>query len=77
MTASGVRDNCGGLPPPHADHTRSTLFCLSPTGGAAPAAPSCRVLGRDSDQVSGCCLEYLAVATAEQVCAQGRESNSV
>ena len=42
--------NCGGLPLTPADHARSTLSHLAQAGGAAPAAPSCRILGRDSDQ---------------------------
>ena len=77
MPTSEVRDNCDSLPPPPADHTRRTLFHLAHAGGAAPAAPSCRVLGRDSDQVSGCYPECLAVAAAGQVCSQGSENNSI
>ena len=53
-----------GLPPPSTDHTRSTLSHLAHAGGAEPTAPSYRVLGRDSDQISECCLECLAVAAA-------------
>ena len=34
---SGVRVNCGGLPPPAAYHARSTMSCLAHAGGAAPA----------------------------------------
>ena len=64
-------------PLPPADHARSTLSHLSHTGCAAPAAPSCRVLGRDSDQVSGHQPEHLAVASARQVCSQGSKRNSV
>ena len=60
-----------GLPLPPADHSRSTLSHLAHAEGAVPAAPSCRALGRDSDQVSGCCPECLAVATAGWVCFQG------
>ena len=32
------------------DQARSSLFCLAHTGGITQAAPSCSVLGRDSDQ---------------------------
>ena len=56
MPTSGIRDNCGSLSLPPADHARRTLSHLAHSGGAAPAAPSCRVLGRDSDQGSGCLL---------------------
>ena len=56
-----------GSPLPHLDHTR----------GAAPAAPSFMVLGKGSDQVSGCQPELLAVAGAGPVCSQGSENNSV
>ena len=59
---SGVSNNCSSLPPPPVDYLRSTPSCLAHAGGAAQAVLSCRVLGRDSDQVSGCCLEPLAVA---------------
>ena len=37
--------------PPSVDHSRSTPSHLSHVGVAAQAAPSCRVLGSDSDQV--------------------------
>ena len=74
---SGVRDNCGGISQPSADHARSTPSPLSHTGGATPAAPSCRVLGRDSDQASGHCPDFWAVADAGQVCSQGSESNDM
>ena len=74
---SGIRDNCGSLPLPPADHARSTLFCLAHKGGAAPAASSCRVLGRDNDQASGRCSEHLEVAAAGWRCSQGCESNNV
>lgn len=47
---SGVRDICGGLPPPLVDQTRSTPSHLAHTGGAVQAAPSYRVLGSNSDQ---------------------------
>ena len=77
MTISRVSGNCGSLPLPPVDHTKSTLSGLAYAGGAAPAAPSCRVLGRDSDQVSGRCPECLAVAAAGRVCSQGSESNSI
>ena len=73
---SGVRDNCSGLPLPFEDHTRSTSSHLAPTGGDAQAAPSCRFLGRDSDQVSGHCPACLAVAAAGWMCSQGSESNN-
>ena len=78
MPTSGIRDSWGGLPlPPPADHARSTLSHLGHTGGAAPVAPSCRVLGKDSDQVSVGHPEHLAVTAAGWVCSQGSESNSV
>ena len=76
MTISGARDNCSGLLLPPVDHARNTSSCLAPTGGAAQAAPSCRFLGRDSDQASGHCPECLAVAAAEQVCSQGSKVNN-
>ena len=72
----GVRDNCGGLPLPPIDHARSTPSCLVNAEVASQRAPSCRVLGRDSDQACGHCLEHLAVAGAGQVCSQGSENNS-
>ena len=70
-------DNCSSLPLPPADHARSTLSHLAHEGGAAPVAPSCRVLGRDSDQVSGCHPEHLAVAVVGWVRSPGRESHSI
>ena len=70
------RDDCGSLPLPPADQAKSTLSHLAHAGGAAPAAPRCRVLGRDSDQVSGSCPEHLGVATAGCVSSQGSESNN-
>jgi len=73
MPTSGIRDNCGGLPLPPVDHARITLSHLANAEGAAPAAPSWKVLGMDSDQASGCCPEGLAVAAAEWVCSQGSE----
>ena len=73
-THSGIRDN---FPLTPADHTRSTLSHLAHAGGAAPVAPSCRVLGMDSDEVSGGHPEHLAVVAAGWVCSQGSESNSV
>ena len=76
MPTSGIRVNCGGLPPSPADHARSTLSHLDHAGCAALAALSCRVLGRDSDQVSGHRPEHFAVTAAGQVCFQGSESNS-
>ena len=76
MPTSGIRDNCGGLPLPPVDRAGSTSSCLSPTGGAAQAAPSCRFLGRDIDQASGHCPECLAVAADGQVCSRGRKSTS-
>lgn len=36
--------------PPPVDHTRSTPLHLAHAGGAAQAAPSCRVLRNDSDE---------------------------
>ena len=74
---SGARDSYGGLPPPPADHARSTLSRLAHAGGAVLATSSCRVLGRDSDQASGHCPEFWAVADAGQVCSQGSESNDM
>ena len=76
MPTSGIRDNSGGLSLPPADHTRSTLSHLAHIGGAVPAAPSCRVLGRDSDQASWCCPECWAVAAVGQVCSQVSKSNN-
>lgn len=64
------------MPPPPVDHARSTTSFLATTGGTTPAAPSCRFLGRDNDQVSGHCPECLAVAAAGQVCSQRSKSNS-
>ena len=49
---------------------------LSPHGGAIQAVPSCRILGRDSDQSSGNCPECSAVATAGQVCSKGSKSTN-
>ena len=48
---SGVRDNCGGLPPLPVDLTRSTPSLLAHIGSTAQAAPSCRVLRSDNGQV--------------------------
>ena len=76
VVTSGVRDNCSGLPLPPVDHARSTLSHLAPIGGAVPAAPSCRFLGRDSDQATRHCPEHLAVAAAGRVYSQGSESNN-
>ena len=76
-STSGVGDNFSGLPPPPADHSRSTLSHLAHAGGATPAAPSCRVLGRDSNQTFGCPPDCLAVAAAGRVCSQGAKSNNV
>ena len=73
----GIRDNCGSLPLSPVDHGRSTLSHLAHIGCAAPAAPNCRVLGKDSDQMSGHHPEYLAVAAAGWLCSQGSESNSI
>ena len=50
---------------------------LAHIGAAAPAAPSCRVLGKDSGQASEHCPEDLAVAAAGRVSSQGGESNDV
>ena len=72
---SGI--TAAGLPLPPAGHARSTPSHLAHTGGAAPVAPSCRVLGRDSDQVSGCHPVCLTEAAAGWVCSQRSESNSV
>ena len=77
MPTSRIRDNCSNLPLPPADHAGSTLSHLAHADGAAAVAPHCRVLGRDSDQVSGHHPEHLAVAGAGWVCSQGNESNSV
>ena len=62
MPTSGIRDYSGSLPLPPADHTRSILSHLAHAGGVAPVALICRILGRDSDQVSGGPSEHLAVA---------------
>ena len=77
MPSFGITDNYGGLPLLPADHTRSTLSHLAHAGGVAPVAPTCRVLGRYSDQMSGGHPEHLAVAVAGWVCSQGSENNSV
>ena len=53
MPTFEIRDNCGGLPLPPEDHARSNLSHLVHAGGTAPAASSCRILGRDSDQCLG------------------------
>ena len=52
------------------------LVLLSPIGGAAQAAPSCRFLGIDSDPASEHCPEYLAVASAGRVYSQGSKGNN-
>ena len=72
---SGVRDSCSRLPLPTADNARSTPSHINHARGAVPAAPSCRILGRDSDQASLSCPEHLAVAAAGWVCSQGDESS--
>ena len=77
MPTSGIRDNYVVLPPPPVDHARSSTSYLTHIGGAAPAAPSCRVLGRENDQAFGCHSECLAVATAGRVCSQGNVINNV
>ena len=41
MPTSGVSGNCGGSPPPPADHARSTPSHLAHVGGITPAALSC------------------------------------
>ena len=48
---------------------RSSLSHLAHAGGAVPAAPSCRVLGRAA--------EHLAVAVGGCVCFQGGRSNNI
>ena len=63
--------------PPLPADPRCLLSHLAHAGGASPAAPSCKVLGRDSDQVSGGHPECLAVAAVGWVCSQGNESNSI
>ena len=63
---------CPTLP---VDHSRSTPAYLAHVEGAAQALPSCRALGRDSDQACGF-FRHLAVATAGCVCSQGSESNN-
>ena len=68
MPTSGIRDDCGGLPLPPADHARSTLSHLAHAGAVAPVALICRILGRDSDQVSGGHPECFAVAAAGWMC---------
>ena len=77
MPTYGVRDNCLGLPLPPVDYARSTLSHFAHAGGVVPAASSCSVLGRNSDQVSGQCPEHLAVAAAGWVCSQGGKSNNL
>ena len=86
---SGISSSSGPFPPLESEitavicpchlrnHSRSTLSCLAHAGGAALAAPSCRVLGRDSDKASGCCPECLAMTAAGWVCSQGGESRNV
>ena len=74
-SCSGITS--GFMPVPSADPARSTLSHLAHAGGAAPTAPSCRVLGRDSDQVSGLCPEHLAVVAAGWVCPQRGEINNM
>ena len=71
-----VRDNCGCFPPPPVDYARSTPFHLAHTRGAAKAAPSCKVLGRDCDLASVHSPGHLAVAAAGWVCSQGSENNN-
>ena len=71
MPSSEIKGNCGSFPLPPADHARGTLSHLANAGGAAPAAPSCRVLGRDSDEVSGHHAEHLVMAAAGQMFSQG------
>ena len=52
---SGIPSGSGPLPPLEsempADHAKGTLSHLAHAGGATPAAPSCRVFGRNSDKV--------------------------
>ena len=76
MPSSGVIDKSGGLPPSPADHERSTLSHLAHTEGAEPAFPSCRFLGKNSDQASGHCPEHLLVAADRWVCSQGSKRNN-
>ena len=73
---SEVSNNCSGLPPPLVDHARSTPSCLAHRGDTLQAVPSCRVLGSDSNQTCGHCLERLVVAAARRVCCQEREGNN-
>ena len=58
-------------------HLRGTLSHLAHAGGAIPAVPSFRFLGRDSDQVSECYQGFLAAVAAGWVCSQGIECNSI
>ena len=55
---------------------RSTPSHLAHTGGAAQAAPSCKILGGDRDQACGHCPEHSAVAATGLMCSQGCESNN-
>ena len=63
MPTSRVSDNYGGFLPPPAHHTGSTSSHLAHIRGAPQAAPSCRILGSDRDQVCGHCPEHLAVGS--------------
>ena len=54
-------------PPPPVDHSRITPSQLAQAECTVPAAPSCMVLGRDSDKTSGCCSEHFTVAALGQV----------
>ena len=78
---SGIPSGGGPCPPLESgitsDHARSTLSHLAQVGSATLAASSCRVLGRDSDQVSGCHPVCLTEAAAGWVCSQRSESSSV
>ena len=49
--------------------------CLQPI--TALSTSSCRFFGRDSDQLSGCCPECLAVAPVRWVFSKGSKSNSI
>ena len=73
---SGVRGICGAFLPPTLDLARGTSSSLAPTGGDAQAAPSCRFLGRDSDQASGHYPELLTMAAAVPVCSQQSKNNN-
>ena len=68
---SSFSGNCVGLHPPPVDHAWGDLSVLAHIGGAAQAAPSCRILGSARDLAYGYCPEHSVVAAAGPVCSQG------